>query len=94
MGSGIKVQLVNFGVRYCNQKGLTGQLGSIHGKFSTDWRAAQSRFALLPSEKRVMVIHTIKPFTFHPIRQVERAVSHEQDVYLGKAFRAALPLSS
>ena len=95
-GSGIKVQGRRrfFGVRFCNQKGLTGQLGSTHGKFSTDWRAARSDFASLPLEKRVMVVHTTKPFAFRQIRQAERTVSHEPDVYLGKTFRAALPLSS
>ena len=51
VASKFKVELANFGIRFCNQKGLTGQLGSIHGQFSTDWRAAQSRFALLSSEK-------------------------------------------
>ena len=45
-------------------------------------------------EKQVMVVHTTKPFTFRLIWQVERAVSHKQDLYLGKTFRAALPLSS
>ena len=96
VASKFKVELAIFGVRFCNQKGLTGQLGSTHGKFSTDWRAAQRDFASLPLEKRVMVVHTCttKPFAFRQIRQVERTVSHEQDVYLGKTFRAALPLSS
>ena len=94
VASKFKVELVIFGVRFCNQKGLTGQLGSTHGNFSTDWRAARSDFALLPLEKRVMVVHTTKPFAFRQIGQVERTVSHEQDVYLGKTFRAALPLSS
>ena len=83
VASKFKVELANFGVRFCNQKGLTGQLGS---KFSTDWRAARSRFASLPSEKLVMVVHTTKPFAFRLIRQVERTVSHKQDVYLGKTF--------
>ena len=92
--SKFKVELANFGVSFFNQKGLTGQVGSIQGKFSTDWRAARSDFASLPLEKRVMVVHTTKPFAFRRTRQVERAVSHEQDVYLGKTFRAALPLSS
>ena len=94
VASKFKVELAIFGVRLCNRKGLTGQLGSIHGKFSTDWRAARSEFASLPLENRVMVVHTTKRFAFRPIRQVERAVSHEQDVYLGKTFRAAPPLSS
>ena len=35
-----------------------------------------------------------KPFVFRTIRQVECTISHEQDVYLGKTFRDALPLSS
>ena len=43
-----------------------------HVKFSTDWRAARSGFTSLPLEKREMVVHTTKPFAFHPIRQVER----------------------
>ena len=94
VASNFKVELANFGVRFCNQKGLTGQLGNIHGKFSTEWRMAQSEFASLPLEKRGMVVHTAMPFAFHLIRQVERTVSHEQDVYLVKTFRAALPLSS
>ena len=83
MASKFKVKLAIFGVRLCNQKGLTGQLGSIHGKFSTDWRAAQSEFTSLPLEKQGMVVHSTKPFAFRLIRQVERTVSHEQDVYLG-----------
>ena len=86
VASKFKVELVNFGVRFCNQKGLTGQLGSTHGKFTTDWRAARSRFTSLPSGKRVMVDYTTKSFAFRPIRQVERTVSHEQDVYRGKTF--------
>ena len=57
VASKFKVELAIFGGRFCNQKGLTGQLGSIHGKFSTDWRAARSEFASLPLEKRVMVVH-------------------------------------
>ena len=51
VASKFKVELAIFGVRFCNQKGLTGQLGSIHGKFSTDWRAARSDFASLPVGK-------------------------------------------
>ena len=94
VASKFKVELAIFGVRFCNQKGLTGQLGSIHGKFSTDWRAARSDFASLPLEKRVMVVHTTKSFAFRQIRQVERAISHEQDVYLSKLFEPPLPLSS
>ena len=87
MASKFKVELEIFGVRFYNQKGLTGQLWSIHGKFQLhDWRAARSEFASLPLEQRVMVVHTTKPFAFRLIR-VERTVSHEQDVY----FRAALP---
>ena len=94
VASKFKVELAIFGVRFCNQKGLTGQLGSTHGKISTDWRAARSDFASLLLEKRVMVVHSTKPFAFHQIRQVERTGSHEQDVYLGKTFQAALSLSS
>ena len=72
VASKFKVELAEiFGIRFCNQKGLTGQLGSIHGKFSTDWRAARSDFASLPLEKRVMVVHTTKPFAFRQIGQVE-----------------------
>ena len=56
--------------------------------------AAQSKFASLLLEKRGMVVHTTKPVAFRLIRQVEHTVFHEQDVYLGKTFRAALPLSS
>ena len=93
VASKFKVELAIFGIRFCDQKGLTGQLGSIHGKFSTDWRVARSDFPSLPLEKRVMGVHTTKPFAFRQIRQVECTVSHEQDVYLGKTFRAALPLS-
>ena len=51
VASNFKVELANFSVTFCNQEGLTGQLGSIQGKFSTDWRAALSDFALLPLEK-------------------------------------------
>ena len=86
MASKFKVELAIFGVRFCNQKGLTGQLGSIHGRFLTDWSAARSEFASLPLEKLGMVVHTTQPFAFRLIRQVERPVSHEQDVYLGKTF--------
>ena len=50
-----KVELANFDVRFCNQIGLTGQLGSIHGKFSTDWREARSEFASLPLEERSVI---------------------------------------
>ena len=50
VASKFKVELAIFGVRFCNQKGLKGQLGSIHGKFSTDWRAARNDFASLPLE--------------------------------------------
>ena len=64
VASKFKVELAIFGVRFCNQKRLTGQLGSTHGKFSTDWRAARSDFASMPLEKRVMVVHTTKPFAF------------------------------
>ena len=53
MGNGIKVQgrVGECGIRFCNHKGLTGQLGRFHGKFSTDGRAACSQFASLPLEK-------------------------------------------
>ena len=56
------------------------------GSREADWRVARSGFALLPLEKRMMVVSTTKPFKFRLIRQVERAVSYDQDVYLGKTF--------
>ena len=93
VASKFKVELANYGIRFCNQIGLRGQLGSIHAMFSTDSGGSEPvRFAAVG--KGVMVVHTTKPFAFRPIRQVERTLSHKQDVYLGKTFRAALPFSS
>ena len=88
MGSDIKVQgrVGDFWRQILQSERATGQLGSIHGKFSTDWRAARSEFASLPLEKRVMVVHTTQLSAFRLIRQVECTVSYEQDVFRVKLF--------
>ena len=86
VASKFKVELAIFGVRFCNQKGLTGQLGSTHGKFSTDWRAARSDFASLPLEKRVMVVHTTKPFAFRGILQHDLDLRIVPSVMLGTSI--------